>query len=123
MQSSLTKRISELQHNRAYSAAAINVYNSLSSPRSQHFFQGERSRLLLKMPMTSAAESRISVWSSVPLGPPDAILGVTEAFEKDADERKINLGVGAYRDDNGKPFVLSCVKKVRISLLSFLCFW
>lgn len=45
-------------------------------------------------------------------GPPDAILGVTEAFKKDTDPRKMNLGVGAYRDDNGKPFVLSCVQKV-----------
>lgn len=46
------------------------------------------------------------------LGPPDAILGVTEAFKKDTDSRKMNLGVGAYRDDAGKPFVLSCVRKV-----------
>ena len=52
------------------------------------------------------------------MGPPDAILGVTEAFKKDTNPKKINLGVGAYRDDNGKPFVLPSVKKVRkISLL------
>jgi aspartate/tyrosine/aromatic aminotransferase len=30
-------------------------------------------------------------------GPPDAILGVTEAFKKDPSPKKINLGVGAYR--------------------------
>lgn len=29
--------------------------------------------------------------------PPDAILGVTEAFRADTDNRKLNLGVGAYR--------------------------
>lgn len=46
------------------------------------------------------------------MGPPDAILGITEAFKKDSSPQKINLGVGAYRDDNGKPFVLECVKKV-----------
>lgn len=45
------------------------------------------------------------------MGPPDAILGVTEAFKKDSNPNKINLGVGAYRDDNGKPYVLPCVKK------------
>jgi aspartate aminotransferase len=39
-------------------------------------------------------------------------LGVTEAFKKDTDPRKMNLGVGAYRDDNGKPYVLTSVKKV-----------
>ena len=48
------------------------------------------------------------------MGPPDAILGVTEAFKRDSNPDKINLGVGAYRDDNGKPFVLPSVKKVRL---------
>ena len=38
--------------------------------------------------------------------------GVTEAFKADKDPRKINLGVGAYRDGDGKPYVLSSVKKV-----------
>lgn len=46
------------------------------------------------------------------MGPPDAILGVTEAFKKDNSPKKMNLGVGAYRDDAGKPYVLPSVKKV-----------
>lgn len=46
------------------------------------------------------------------MGPPDPILGVTEAFKRDNNSKKMNLGVGAYRDDNGKPYVLSCVRKV-----------
>lgn len=45
------------------------------------------------------------------MGPPDAILGVTEAFKKDTNPKKINLGVGAYRDDNGKPFILPSVQQ------------
>ena len=52
-----------------------------------------------------------STWSGVAMGPPDPILGVTEAFKKDTNPKKINLGVGAYRDDNGKPYVLPCVKE------------
>lgn len=52
-----------------------------------------------------------SVWSNVPQGPPDAILGITEAFKKDSHPKKINLGVGAYRDDKGKPYVLPSVKE------------
>ena len=39
-------------------------------------------------------------------------IGVTEAFKADKDPRKINLGVGAYRDGDGKPYVLPSVKKV-----------
>lgn len=46
------------------------------------------------------------------MGPPDAILGVTEAFKRDTNPKKMNLGVGAYRDDNGKPFILPSVKLV-----------
>ncbi|XP_063221935.1 aspartate aminotransferase, mitochondrial [Bacillus rossius redtenbacheri] len=52
-----------------------------------------------------------SWWSHVEMGPPDAILGVTEAFKRDTNPNKINLGVGAYRDDDGKPFVLPSVRK------------
>ena len=51
-------------------------------------------------------------WGDVPVGPPDAILGITEAFNKDEKANKINLGVGAYRDDDGKPYVLPVVRKV-----------
>lgn len=45
------------------------------------------------------------------MGPPDPILGVTEAYLKDTNPKKINLGVGAYRDDNGKPYILPCVRE------------
>ena len=50
------------------------------------------------------------------MGPPDAILGVTEAFKRDTNPNKINLGVGAYRDANGKPYVLPVVRKVSFLL-------
>lgn len=52
-----------------------------------------------------------SWFSHVELGPPDPILGVTEAFKRDTNPKKINLGVGAYRDDVGKPFALPSVRK------------
>ncbi|RKP20874.1 putative aspartate aminotransferase [Rozella allomycis CSF55] len=51
------------------------------------------------------------MWSKVPRGPPDAIIGITEAFNNDKNPSRMNLGVGAYRDDDGKPYVLSSVKK------------
>ena len=57
---------------------------------------------------------RSTWWSKVEMGPPDAILGITEAFKKDNNPKKINLGVGAYRDDNGKPFVLPSVLEVKV---------
>lgn len=59
-----------------------------------------------------------SVWAHVKEGPPDPILGVTEAFKRDTSPLKMNLGVGAYRDDNNKPYVLGCVKKAEQALLA-----
>lgn len=52
------------------------------------------------------------------MGPPDAILGVTEAFKKDSNPNKLNLGAGAYRDDSGKPYVLPSVRKAEGKIIS-----
>lgn len=45
------------------------------------------------------------------MGPADPILGVVAQFKKDTDNKKVNLSVGAYRDDTGKPVLLKSVKK------------
>ncbi|KAF9972651.1 aspartate transaminase aat1 [Actinomortierella ambigua] len=74
-----------------------------------------------RAPVMAASAIRLSsTWANVPMGPPDAILGVTEAFKRDTDPRKMNLGVGAYRDDAGKPFVLSCVRKAEAQIMKDL---
>ena len=52
------------------------------------------------------------------MGPPDPILGVSEAFKRDSNPSKMNLGVGAYRDDQGKPFVLPSVKAAEQKILT-----
>lgn len=64
---------------------------------------------------TRAAGSR---FSGTPQGPEDAILGVTLAYNADQNPKKINLGVGAYRDDNGQPVVLSAVREAEKRLVS-----
>eukprot|EP01119_Soliformovum_irregulare_P000982 TRINITY_DN1072_c0_g1_i1.p1 TRINITY_DN1072_c0_g1~~TRINITY_DN1072_c0_g1_i1.p1 ORF type:complete len:405 (+),score=102.45 TRINITY_DN1072_c0_g1_i1:47-1261(+) len=52
-----------------------------------------------------------SSFDSVPLGPTDAILGITLAFRADPNPDKINVGVGAYRTEDGKALVLQTVKE------------
>ncbi len=77
----------------------------------------------------------MSRWTHVTEAPPDPILGVSVAFNADPvsngyiffvlcnletvlnlfplqSDQKVNLGIGAYRDENGKPWVLGCVKEV-----------
>jgi len=57
------------------------------------------------------------MWSDVPLAPLDPILGVSQRYQADTDPRKVNVSIGAYRTDDGKPLVLNCVKKAEKLLL------
>ena len=51
------------------------------------------------------------------MAPPDSILGLTEAFKKDANPDKINLSVGVYKDPSGTTPILRCVKEAERQLL------
>lgn len=48
----------------------------------------------------------------VPQAPEDPLFGLMAAYRKDTNEKKVDLGIGAYRDNNAKPWVLPVVKKV-----------
>ncbi|KZT11265.1 aspartate aminotransferase [Laetiporus sulphureus 93-53] len=61
---------------------------------------------------------KAETWDDVPLAPADAIYKLTGAFKEDPAAQKVNLGVGAYRDDNGKPWILPVVKKATEMLLN-----
>ena len=48
----------------------------------------------------------------VPQAPEDPLFGLMAAYRRDTFDKKVDLGIGAYRDDNAKPWVLPVVKKV-----------
>lgn len=50
--------------------------------------------------------------SNVPAAPPDALFGLVKQFKEDPSEKKVSLVIGAYRDDNNKPWLLPSVIKV-----------
>jgi aspartate aminotransferase len=50
--------------------------------------------------------------------PDDAILGLMEAFRADADPRKVDLGVGVYRDDRGETPILTAVRRAEQAVLA-----
>jgi aspartate aminotransferase, cytoplasmic len=56
---------------------------------------------------------------AVPQAPEDPLFGLMAAYRADTFDKKVDLGIGAYRDDNAKPWVLPVVKKV-IDLHKFL---
>lgn len=61
-----------------------------------------------------------SVFASIVQAPEDPILGVTAAYNKDPSPNKLNLGVGAYRTEEGKPLVLNVVRKAEQLLVNDL---
>lgn len=59
-----------------------------------------------------------SVFCQIAQAPEDPILGVTVAYNKDPDSSKLNLGVGAYRTEEGKPLVLNVVRQAEQKLVN-----
>lgn len=57
------------------------------------------------------------MFNSLVAAPPDPILGLTEAFKKDPNPNKVNLGVGVYKDARGRTPVLASVKRAEEKLL------
>lgn len=57
-------------------------------------------------------------WAGVEQGPPDAILGLNDLFKADTNPQKVSLGVGAYRDNDGKPWVLESVREAERALVA-----
>jgi len=66
---------------------------------------------------TVRCQSSNSMLSGVEQAPPDLVLGITEAFKSDTSPDKLNLGVGAYRTEELKPYVLSVVRKAEQRML------
>jgi aspartate aminotransferase len=50
--------------------------------------------------------------------PIDPILGLMGLFRADADPRKVDLGVGVYRDDQGHTPILACVRRAEQAVLA-----
>ena len=68
--------------------------------------------------MQAAAFSTGSIWAKVDMAPADPILGLNDSFQKDTRPEKSLLGMGAYRDDAGKPYILGCVKTAEERILA-----
>jgi aspartate aminotransferase len=68
------------------------------------------SRVLRHQQLVSVRSANFGTWAGVTSAPPDPILGLNEAFKKDTNPKKQLLGMGVYRCDKGKPFILDCVR-------------
>jgi len=55
-------------------------------------------------------------FQEVPLAPIDPVFWTKNAFNADKSPNKINLGIGAYRTNEGKPWTLTCVEKAKAQI-------
>lgn len=58
------------------------------------------------------------MFEKITAAPPDAILGLSEAFKSDPNPNKMNLAVGVYKDAYGNTPILATAKKAEQMLLS-----
>lgn len=57
-------------------------------------------------------------FESIELLPDDPILSLPILFAADQRSHKVNLGIGTYKDADGKPYVMSCVKEAEALVLN-----
>lgn len=56
------------------------------------------------------------VFSKVKQAPPDKVFGMVIAFDNDKHPKKVNLGLGAYKNLKLEPVVLDVVRKVELEI-------
>ena len=52
-----------------------------------------------------------NTFAHLKVAPPDPILIIPTRFKADTFEKKVNLGPGAYRTEEGKPYVFDIVRQ------------
>ena len=50
--------------------------------------------------------------------PPDPLFGLKARYNADSRTNKVDLGIGAYRDNNGKPWILPAVRQAEQKLIN-----
>jgi len=58
----------------------------------------------------------MSLFAAVPVAAPDAILTLAQWYKDDKDPNKVNLGIGAYRTEQGKPWPLPSVLAAQLAV-------
>ncbi len=66
---------------------------------------------------TNISYKNFSFWGHVKPRPSDPILGLLEEYRACSNPNKINLTAGTYMTNEGKPYILNCVKTVNYVLI------
>lgn len=60
----------------------------------------------------------MSRFAQVQAAPPIAIFALSRAYQQDSNPKKVDLGIGAYRDNTARPWVLPVVRKAQLAVAS-----
>ena len=58
----------------------------------------------------------MSVFKKINKLPPDSLFGLKARMSADTRKFKVDLGIGAYRDNSGKPWILPSIKSAEKKL-------
>jgi hypothetical protein len=92
------------------------MLNQIAAPARSACRQGRRT-ITRFLNSGGSSPSLNQPWADYEMAPIDPIIGLTERFQKDDFPQKVIVGVGAYRDDRGKPYVLPCVREAEKMLM------
>jgi aspartate aminotransferase len=93
----------------------------MSSPSSSSMSTISRLNNIFSHIMGSASSPWAFTADVVPQAPEDPLFGLMAAYRRDTSPKKVDLGIGAYRDNNAKPWVLPVVKKVGLAIIQLNC--
>ena len=75
--------------------------------------QSARDRLSsLSSHIMGSSSPSVFTAATVAAAPEDPLFGLMKAYREDPSDKKVDLGIGAYRDNNARPWILPVVKKV-----------
>lgn len=82
----------------------------LQNPPTSH--SSARDRLSSISSHIMASSPSVFTPANVAAAPEDPLFGLMKAYREDPSDKKVDLGIGAYRDNNAKPWILPVVRKV-----------
>ena len=90
------------------SAAAFKAPSFLPPPQ-----VAPRSLVTMMASSSGAEADEPNYYADISMAPPDAILKLSVGYKADTNAKKVNLGIGAYRDENGAPYVFPVVQRAQ----------
>ncbi|KAF3190211.1 Aspartate aminotransferase, cytoplasmic, variant 2 [Orbilia oligospora] len=92
--------------------------SSTSTPQSSHSLSAQQRLASISNHVNPSNNKMASAFDTITMAPTDPLFGLMAAYRADTFEKKVDLGIGAYRDDNAKPWVLPVVKKAEEIILN-----